>query len=88
MVDESSEVDDELLGHKNAVQDYIAQVTKVPTRTNRQGVVDRFVRDCNLFIGDVDEKDVPTAADLVDFGHRRASLEIQLHNLTRTSNGG
>ncbi len=86
MSDKSNPVENEIEDHKSDLITWVNKVTSLTIPESRKGVADRFVRDCNILTTDLDEKEKPTMADLVDFTDRRNSLEIQFLNITNDFN--
>lgn len=81
MSDEHHHVENEIEDHKSDLEKWITDIRKLSVPESRQGVVDRFVRDCDILKSDLEEKETPQSADLVDFTDRRNSLEIQYHHI-------
>jgi hypothetical protein len=80
---ESHHVNDELNEHLENLRNWTTAVASLNVPTSHLNVTQRFARDCQTLISDIedDTKEVSTA-DLCDFTERRNSLEIQYHNLT------
>ena len=82
MTDVPPHVQDEIEDHKADLDKWINNIAELPCAESRKGVSERFVRDCKILKEDLDAKETPTAADLVDFTDRHNSLEIQYINIT------
>lgn len=78
-------VNDEINDHKVELNQWVEKVKDLPVPANRQKVCERFMRDCQTLLTDLDGANPPSCADLCDFDDRRRSLEVQFHNITQDS---
>jgi hypothetical protein len=82
-VEESNHVDDELNGHREDLTKWVDKVSTMTVPLSHTNVTQRFVRDCQTMLTDInDENREVTAADLCDFSDRHNSLEIQYVSIT------
>lgn len=80
--EENFTTEDEIDAHRKDLNMWTVVLETLTIPESRQGTVNRFVRDCNTLLSDMDENETPGMADLVDFTDRRNSLEIQYLNIT------
>jgi hypothetical protein len=74
-------VSDEIDDHKTEVNEWISKIQTLEIPTNRKGVSDRFVRDCQTLLTDLDGGKAPSSADLCDFDDARRSLEVRFASI-------
>jgi len=82
MSNDSTLLGDEIDTHKANLATWAESVKSLPVTESKKGVHDRFVRDCETLVADLDKTEAPSSADLCDFGDTANSLEIRYHQLT------
>lgn len=82
MATKASHVDNEITEHKSNLNQWIKNVSDLPKTDSCKGVHNRFIRDCQTLVNDMNETPSPSSADLIDFTDRANSLEVQHSQLT------
>lgn len=79
--DKASALDREHAEYKKAISSWVSQLRKAKFPESMSGTIERFKRDCDLLVSDINANHVFSVNDLVDFTNRHDSLEVQFHQL-------
>lgn len=79
MSDSRNHLEEEFDSYITDLNGWIQSVQAAKFTTSQEGVVQRFVRDCNTLIEDLNATTTPRVHDLNDFVDRRNSLETQYY---------
>ena len=72
----------EFEAHVAQVKSWSDTVRALSVRESRKQTAERFCRDCQIFIDDVEATSEPSLADINDLCDRRNSLEVQYLKIT------
>ena len=83
MSNEKMSVARELEQHKSTLTPWIEHLEPLQVSAAKQGVITRFVGDCKILQGYLNQVTDPSTRDLCDFSDRLAALEIQYNIIVK-----